>query len=218
MHWQKEFKKGQKFLEDQDLQKALKCFETAVSNCPVSAGKSLEKTLYFLGLTLEKLGRYESALRCWYMGKKINSEGSSLRMIVKYSNSYGLVNSEKNGEDDRKAFISLQLERYLLTKRNRRFCSVAERDVIMDIINSYWSEMQISGEIDQMTTDEKLSYFRSRQVIFPVADINSVRYASRNDVLNFQSMDEPCSCGSGLLYGQCCGRIRSAEELSFGEI
>jgi len=225
MCWKKELKKGKQFLAEEDLAKALKCFETAVSNCPVSASAGLEKSLFFLGTTLEKLGRHESALKCWHMGAQLAEEGSSRDMIAENSNSYGMYARDySEREEDRKAFVGLQLERYFHTKKVKRFCSDAEKDVIIDIILSYWSDMLLEGKIYQLSIDEKVRFFREQPVVFPVADIESLKeYTSGNIVyMDFQkkrtpSMNDLCTCGSGLLFGQCCGRIKFPVECESGE-
>lgn len=225
MHWKKELKKGKQFLAEKDLPKALKCFESAVTNCPVSAPNGLEKSLYFLGITLKKLGRSESALRCWHIGRKLKSNGLSIKMIRRHSNRYGMPFKACSQEDeDKEAFVGIQLERYLNAKKNHRFCTDAERDVIVDIILSYWSDLLIEGEMDHLSIDEKLFFFRNQRIVFPVADITYLDKA-HNDALVYtdfqkgkaQSMDDLCPCGSGNIFSQCCGRIKTIEELGSGD-
>ncbi|RQW05912.1 MAG: hypothetical protein EH225_03990 [Calditrichaeota bacterium] len=225
MYWKKELKKGKQFLADKELIKALKCFESAVNNCPVTSAAGLEKSLFFLGITLKRLGRTESALRCWHMGKHLISESKSRRMIREHSNRYGMyVQTESEQDEDKIAFISLQLERYFKTKKAQRFCSEAERDVILDILQTYWSEMLSDGEIHHFSLDEKIRFFREQPVVFPVADIDSLRNPS-NEIIytdfekgTRQSMTDLCPCGSGMLFSQCCGRIISPIELESGKI
>jgi len=225
MYWKKELKKGKQFLAEQDLIKALKCFETAVSNCPVSASAGLEKSLFFLGMTLEKLGRTESALKCWHMGSLIIEESSSREKIAETTNRYGMYSSRQSErEEDRKAFLGVQLERYFQTKKVKRFCSEAEKDVIIDIILSYWSDMLQDGQFYQLTIDEKVRFFKEQRVVFPVADVESLQQDTSGNVLymdfkkkNTLSMNDMCSCGSGMLFGQCCGRIKFPIECESGE-
>jgi tetratricopeptide (TPR) repeat protein len=219
MDWKKEIEQGRKFFSEKDFPKALKCFETAVRECPVSAKNDLEFSLFFLGVTLKRLGKTDSALKCWHMGKNVKKDGRSIKMIRKNSNCYGMSRSERVDQDKR-AFISIQLERYLKSKKVKRFCSTAERDVIVDIITSYWSEWLLAGKIYHLSVDEKVRFFKRQKIVFPVSDLNSLMEATEETIvyMNFQSgerqsMDEFCPCGSGELYSQCCGRIKAPEEL-----
>ncbi|MBB6478779.1 SEC-C metal-binding domain-containing protein [Spirochaeta isovalerica] len=225
MYWKKELKRGKQFLADKELVKAMRCFESAVDNCPVTSSAGLEKSLFFLGITLKKLGRTDSAMRCWHLGRKIRNEGRSRQMISIHSNRYGMYrNGDSDQVEDEKAFFGLQLERYFKTKKAKRFCSEAERDVILDIIGAYWSELQADGNFHQLSIDEKIRFFRNQPVIFPVADISSLNNDSSGEIIytdfkkgELQSMDDLCSCGSGMLFSQCCGRIKSSVELDSGK-
>lgn len=221
MHWKKELKKGQVFLAQKELHHALKCFESAVNNCPVSSQKGLEKSLYFLGLTLKKLGKIDSALKCWHMGKGIQKNSKTLKMIESHSNQYGMLKSNHCSQyEDKEAFIGLQLQKYLNTKKNKRFCTDAEKDVIIEIILSYWSDMLKEGNFDHLSIEEKVQFFKRQLIIFPVSDLKTLENGQNDTVLvaNFksgkkQTMDDECSCGSGIPYIKCCGRILSREDI-----
>lgn len=222
MHWKKQFKKGKLFLTQKKLRKALKCFELAVTDCPVTSVKGLEKSLYYLGLTLKRLGYTDFALRCWQIAEKLNGNGLSEEMIRKSSNTYGMSVCSCEEKDDAAAFLGIHLEKYLSMKKVRRFCSDAERDVIKDIIDSYWQDLQTEGKFAQLTIDRKLQFFRNQIIIFPVADISSFEKNTRLLFADFNegkvlSMDDLCPCGSGIPINQCCGRIKSAKEIEFGE-
>ena len=222
MYWKRELKKGQGFLTKKDFHKALKCFEAAVTDCPVSSTEGLEKSLYYLGVTLKKLGRIESAMRCWHIARKLKADGLSIGMIQKYSNRYGMVNIKCVIEEDKAAFTGIQLEKYLNMKKVNRFCSDAEKDVVKDIIDNYWLELYSSGEINQLSVENKLKFFRDQILIFPFSDISYFNNDSVIIFTDFQSgkslsMSDLCTCGSGMKFSQCCGRIKSIEELEIGK-
>lgn len=221
MDWKKEIERGRQFFSEKDFHNALKCFETAVRHCPVTAEKDLEFSLFFLGVTLKRLGETESALKCWHIGKNVNKDGRSIKMIRKNSDCYGMSIVD-NADKDKFAFISIQLERYLNSKKVKRFCSTAEHDVIVDIISSYWSECLIAGEISHLSVDEKIQFFKRQKIVFPVSDLNSLMESPKETIVYWdfqsgkrQSMEEYCSCGSGELFSQCCGRIKNPDELGF---
>jgi uncharacterized protein YchJ len=220
MYWKKELKKGQHLLTEQKIHKAMKCFETAVTECPVTSAKGLDKSLFYLGLSLIKLGRKKSALRCWHIGRTIQNNGLSRDMIEKHSNPYGMPLNQSDIDDDREAFFVIQIKKYLKMKKVNRFCSEAEKDGVKDIIETSWENMLVDIEIGQFSTDEKIKYFREQIIIFPFSDISYLQNDSVVLYADFQtgdliSMNAICSCGSGLPFNLCCGRIKSPEDLEF---
>lgn len=222
MHWKLQFNKGKLFLSQKKLHKALKCFESAVTECPVSSKMGLGNSLFYLGLTLKRLGRIDSALRCWRLAHKLDDEGQSLDMIKKHSNSYGMSKHTSNIQDDKAAFLGIQLEKYLKMKKVKRFCSDAEKDVVQDIITNYWQNMLIEGQFSQLAVESKLRFFKNQMLIFPLADLSYFNNDTQVIFADFAGgkvllMDDLCSCGSGIAFSQCCGRIKSSEELEIGE-
>ena len=223
MYWKKEIKNGLTYLSKHELRRALKCFEAAVTDCPVSSKAGLDKSLFYLGVTFSKLGRDESALRCWHIAGKLFKDGLSKKMIQRHSNLYGMAVNKSTSEEDRMAFSGIQIEKYLKKKKVNRFCSDAEKDVVYDIINDYWSEILSSGLINHLSLESKIIFFRNQILIFPFSSFSSFEDNSMIIFTNFQSgqrlsMTDLCSCGSGLLFSQCCGRIKTIEELEIGQL
>jgi len=214
MYWKKQLKKGQVFLSKQELQKALKCFESAVTDCPVSSRSGLDKSLFYLGITLKRLGRTDSAIRCWHIANKIKKDGYSTKMIHQHSN--------PSIEDDKEAFIRIQIEKYLEMKIVNRFCSAAEKDVVLEIILNYWLELRSNGDLDHLSSANKMNFFKNQIIIFPFSNISYIENNSTVIFADFDSgkqisLNELCSCGSGLQKNQCCGRIKFSEELGVGD-
>jgi len=222
MHWKIQFNKGRIFLSQKKLHKALKCFESAVTDCPVSSNKGLGKSLFFLGLTLKKLGHIDSALRCWQIAGKLKISDPSMKMAEKHSNSYGMSQNDCNISEDKAAFLGIQIEKYLKKKKVKRFCSDAEKDVIKDLILNHWQNMLSEGDFTQFSVERKIKIFKEQIIIFPFADISYIESDSHVLFADFQegksiSMNDLCSCGSGIRFNQCCGRIKTAEELEIGD-
>ncbi len=135
----------------------------------------------------------------------------------KRRNPYGMIRQADQREDDHKAFISIQAERYLKRKTVHRFCSDAERDVILQIIDDSWGEFIKQRNLGQMDTDQKIRSFYSLTLVFPyfVAEeesLISVDFRSKKEI----SSRDTCCCGSNLPYRQCCGGILSLDELLNG--
>ena len=140
---------------------------------------------------------------------KITAESFSINK----RNSYGMACRINNEDDDKRAFFSIQIERYLKRKTLHRFCSNAERDVIKEIISDYWN--QIKKELSpDWPTDSKINTFYKCIIVFPyfVAEEEQVIPVdfNRKSVI---SINEKCSCGSDLPYIHCCGRTAELEDL-----
>ncbi len=129
-------------------------------------------------------------------------------------NPYGMTRSSSIN-DDKRAFFSIQIERYLKRKTIHRFCSSAEKDVIKDIISDYWKH--IKEELADCHTENKIDRFYQCIIVFPyfVAEeekIIPVDFNKKNKI----SIHEKCPCGSDIPYIQCCGRTVELDDLENG--
>ncbi len=70
-------------------------------------------------------------------------------------------------EDDWQAFSSIQTARYLLGKNKRTFSTLAEQDMIGDLIRDNWDIMLRSGALEGKFGCDKLEAFRSVKIVFP---------------------------------------------------
>jgi len=188
MHWNKQLKKGLSFLTQSDLHKALKCFETSVTDCPVTDIKGLDKSLFFLGITLSKLGREESALKCWNIAKETKYNGLSAKMLKRHSSLKKLLSNQYNVEKDKTIFFKIQVKKYLKKKKVCRFCSDAEKDVICDIINEYWLEILSCGNLNHLSLEKKMIFFKNQMLIFPFSNLSS--FYGDNNIIKFTDFDK----------------------------
>lgn len=69
-------------------------------------------------------------------------------------------------EEDRRIFVSLQIERYLKRKPRSRFCSRAERDAVEDIIALYWERLK-TRNLSGIGREEKTRLFMGFAIVFP---------------------------------------------------
>ncbi|MGA2479089.1 MAG: SEC-C domain-containing protein [Spirochaetia bacterium] len=123
--------------------------------------------------------------------------------------------------DDWQAFSSIQTARYLLGKNKRTFATLAEKDMIGDLIRDSWQELVDAGTLDKKSGCEKMEIFRSVRIVFPSIVLAEPRASSPVIAVNFQTkmkvkLSDRCLCGSGLPYIICCGRTPGKEELMSG--
>jgi len=120
-------------------------------------------------------------------------------------------------DEELRTFMAVQVDRYLKRKTVHRFCSDAEKDVILQIIQDYWEEVKEQPQLSQMDTDCKVRAYYGVTVIFPyfVAEeekLITVDFRKKRRI----SSGEACPCGSGRVSGQCCGNVPSLEILLNG--
>ncbi len=124
-------------------------------------------------------------------------------------------------EDDWLAFSSIQTARYLMGKNKRTFSTMAEKDMIADLIHDHWIVLVSSGELEGKSSCDKLNFFRKVSIVFPTAGLGEPRLDSQVIGVNFQTqkkveLGDRCLCGSGLPFALCCGRTPANEELLTG--
>lgn len=218
--WRIAYLRGKTLLSRHNPEQALKNFESALAKCPVDRVKELGKILYYLGVTLQKLGRPSWALRSWSAARKLDKHNYSGKFLSRFSNPYGMVKQGSCELDDWNAYYSVQLSRYLSTKRSKKLGTDAERDMIWDLIREGFRELCDSAGLEGMDSREKMTFFRKHRLVFPTFSVPS-ELDFESIPVNFlkkckQNMDDHCFCGSGLPYKLCCGRIPGKEELQNG--
>ncbi len=189
---------------------ALGLFRKAVDKCPVTDEKTLARLLYYLGIALMRLGDKGSAIDSWRAAHRLKSGTYALKMLQRYANCYGMARQTNGDLDDWKAFLSIQLDRYLATKKNGRFSSPAERDMVRDLVFEYWRAIRASEVLEGRVPDEKESLFRAVEIVFPYrlpdeapGVVIPVDFRRKRRV----ALADRCPCGSGLRFMSCCGRL-----------
>ena len=79
--WQSDIKKGVRHLSQHQPGKALGFFCKALEGCPVAKSRSLSRLLFYLGVTLRRLGCVDSAVKSWLLSYKLTKDSFSLKMI-----------------------------------------------------------------------------------------------------------------------------------------
>ena len=136
------------------------------------------------------------------------------------TNSYGMVTDGDGENEDLRAFSAIQQARYLVSRRLGKYGSEAERDMVSDIIRVSWENLQRTHDLGRLSTEDKIRLFHEELIIFPYLECPD-EWENSTIVYDFRkneriSRDSLCTCGSGMTYGECCGRIVSEDELEFG--
>jgi hypothetical protein len=219
--WKRHFKKGKDNLSKHNPKTALRELHLALAQCPAKENSSLAKVMFYIGITLKKLGAPNGAVKSWVVAQKLNKSGYSSKMIKRFVNDYGMTKQNNDYEDDWKAFHAIQLSKYLDLKEGGTIPTSAERDVITDLIWDKWNAVNTDHTLYGLTTDEKIEYFQSVEIFFPVHREQQSYTHSRCIHVNFAQQEriswkDRCFCGSGLPYGKCCGRTPGEDELCNG--
>lgn len=218
--WNRLLEHGIRSLARHDAAGALKALEGSLADCPPSQTSELHRILYYTGIALQRVGCGDSAVRSWLSGVRIQKRGTSKRMVDRFTNGYGMVKQDSVDQDDWKAFLALQLSRYLRTKNRHAFCSPAEEDVVREIVADAWRSIRKTGILSGRNAAEKYETFSKVRIVFPMAvlpdagkrAILPVDFLKQREIVS----TDRCSCGSGLLFRACCGRTPGREELYFG--
>lgn len=212
--------RGKLSLRKHDLRSALKLFQQALENCPVQYPNELSRILLYLGSTLMKLGQVDSAIRTWSVCSKVAKEAYAARMYRRSTNKYGMVKHESEDEDDWQAFRAIQLCRYMNERRSPSPPTSAEIDMVTDLIQDTYRDLRESGELDGKDCCGKSALFSRVRIVFPLP-LKALRGRSRSDAIihvDFRGSGridpaKRCTCGSGLPYHLCCGRVSSPREI-----
>jgi hypothetical protein len=218
--WQTKLNKGKYYLSRHKPCMALKSFYEALKECPVSNSKSLSRLLFYLGITLKRLGYPNPALKSWLASQKLKRCKYSLKMIKRFVNEYGMARQSSSEQDDWEAFYSIQMKKYLNGKKVHRFKTSAEKDMIRDLITDHFRVLKANKFLEQKTPAEKNSLFRKVKIVFPFLYMkeNNKDPLIHIDFLHKKRINsaDRCPCGSGLSYMVCCGRTPASIELLNG--
>ena len=140
-----------------------------MEKCPASRSRELYRICLFLGVALRRMGFSQSAIKSWISCQRLNKRGHTRKMLARLTNSYGMERKANALEDDWQAFSSIQTARYLMGKNKRTFSTMAEKDMISDLIHDHWVALLSSEDLRGRSSCDKLSYFRKVSIVFPGA-------------------------------------------------
>jgi hypothetical protein len=221
LSWSLNFDRGLGALSQHRPAEAVKSLQRALESCPPSRPHDLYRVCFYLGIALRRLGFSQSAIKSWMSCQRLNKRGHTRKMLFRFTNCYGMERQETTEADDWQAFSSIQTARYLLCKNRRTFATLAEKDMIGDLIRDSWEDLLRSGHLGGVSGCDKLEVFRSVRIVFPSVVMAELHPGGPVIAVNFQTQKklrstDRCSCGSGLPFVVCCGRTPGKEELMSG--
>ena len=219
--WSIHFDRGLDSLTRHRPADAVRSFQQALEACPASRPRDLHRVCFYLGVALQRAGYSQSAIKSWTTGLRFNKRGATRKMLARYTNGYGMERQESSAKDDWNAFYSVQAARYLLHKNKRTFSTLAEQDMIGDLIKDAWGDLVAARSLEGLSSCDKMALYRSVRIVFPTIVLEEPHINGPVISVNFQagrkvSLDDRCPCGSGRAHIQCCGRIPGKEELLSG--
>jgi hypothetical protein len=162
--WNSDFIKGRRQLARGNTQLALGSFQKAVKACPVRNSRTLSSILFYTGLALRKLGLTHDAVRSWCAAWDLQPGGPAARHIK--SNACCLESAAD--EAGWHTFFAIQLERYLRTKHSRSIGTLAEQDMIRELIADSYRALQASGRLNGLDREARLHEYRAVEIVFPL--------------------------------------------------
>jgi hypothetical protein len=215
-----EVKKGRKALKKHMPREAVLHFRRALDLCRPEEKICICRILYYLGISLQKLGMSGGALRSWSAAAKIKKKSLSAKMLKRYANEYGMPKQQSCDLDDFKAFYSVQLIKYLNSKQSRKIVTQAEGDMIKALITDNWNVVKRHISLRALNAQDKMALFAQIKIIFPFYMSDDIQEDNTVEVdFNRKQKMYPetkCRCGSGLPHKLCCGRIPGQDEIAIG--
>ncbi len=216
-----EYRQGKRALASHDPARALRLLRSAVDACPASDRTGLSRRLYWLSIALRRLGKDGLAIKALASAQRLAPRGRARDMYERVANDYGMPRAACAEHDDYRAFCSIQIRRYLEGVPDRRFENQQEIDAVLTMIADAWLKLGSVQSLEAASCDEKLKVFRNAGIEYPA--LRERRELPRGTVIAADFVhgkalqpDDRCTCGSGLPYRMCCGRVRLPYEYERG--
>ena len=215
---QQDIRRGLRQLSAHRPDQAVRSFRVSVDGCPATRPSELSRNLYWLAIALLQLDRPELAVRSLASAQKLRPRGFARSSYISRVNAYGMCRRSTPELDDFYAFYSIKASMYLGAKKKKCFDSNTEKDAITRLIGDAWHSLSSSNKLLGLIAAQKLTVFKTWPISFPFFGLGK----ARNDNIlsaNFrlgtkQRGEDRCSCGSGLDFLRCCGRVYSPRENS----
>jgi len=215
--WKKNLNNGRKCLRNEEFEKAQRLLETALEGCPDEDPKAIGEIVFEIGRAFFGLGMRGVAISNMLSAIKLGAgEEHTDNMMSALVNEYGMPAQKTEELDDKAAFFAVHIMRYLHTKQSGKFGTLAERDMIDELIMEAWTDFKANVKLEGQRTREKITRFREYVIFFPTFSVYDMENNLVNNVYYADFGSNSCSCGSGLPYMWCCGRIKSVDELENG--
>ncbi len=144
---------GKKELNANNAHKAMMMLSRALESCDCGRNNSLGEILFYLGVSFMKLGQPVYAKRCWLNAFSVR----------------GSNDSKEAGSPEWQLFYTVQVSRYLNRKRSFAFDTLAEGDMVRDLIQTAWKEISELPTLKSLSYDDRIAYYFSLRIVFPAA-------------------------------------------------
>jgi tetratricopeptide (TPR) repeat protein len=216
-NWIDYFNKGKKYIEMEDFENARKFLEEALQGCPDSDSDDAGQIIFEIARAFFGKGMKGIAIKKMLAAVKMGTEEEHVRnMISCLVNEYGMPRQLTRELDDEAAFTAIHMQRYLYMKKSGKFGTKAEIDMIQDLIGEAWGEFRININLKGLKTREKIQKYREYVIFFPTFYVPDYPEEQVENIFYGEFSGDLCSCGSGLPYMWCCGRITAVDELLHG--
>lgn len=209
---------GKRALATHDPASAMRLLRAVVDACPAENRTELATALYWLAVALRRLGKDGLAIKALSSAQRLAPRGTARRAYVRVANGYGMPRSDCSEHDDYRAFCSIQIRRYLERTPEGRFSGPDEMETVLGIIAGAWLRNEGLRRVAEASCGDKLEAFREVEIDFPNLTERARDKRGSTIPVDFVrgrrlNPGSACSCGSGLPYAKCCGRVRMPYEL-----
>lgn len=212
-----ELAQGKRALATHDPVTAMRLLRSVVDSCPAGNRSELSLALYWLAVALRRLGKDGLAIKALSSAQRLAPRGSARRAYERVANGYGMPRSDCGEHDDYRAFCSIHIRRYLERSPSGRFSSPDEMETVLGIIAGAWLRNDALRRLSESSCGDKLDAFREVEIDFP--NLTEADRPKRGSTIPVDFLRgkrlapaSACSCGSGLPYAKCCGRVRMPYE------
>ena len=217
--WKKNLEDGRKCLCNEEFEKARVLLESALEGCPDDCGTAGE-IVFDIGRAFFGMGMRGVAVKNMLTAIKLGAgEAHTENMMKCIVNEYGMPAQASGELNDRAAFFAVHLMRYFHSKKSGRFGTMAEKDMIFELLEEAWLDFRRcegSSGFSGLPARARIDRFRSYVIFFPTFSVPDMTKDAEDSVIYADFGGGLCSCGSGLPYMWCCGRIKSLDELESG--
>ncbi len=147
-NWSELLETGRTLLYANRAHEAMNILRESLECCSTSEHTGMGEILFYLGIAFKKLGQLEHARSCWLQAFAVR-DGSCLR------------------DAESRLFHAIQLTRYLSRKKDFQFDTLAEGDMVHDLICATWDEITGLEELAEMSDVERVTYYAQITIIFP---------------------------------------------------
>lgn len=215
--WKLNFKQGVESNKCENYDKARSLLEYALEGCPDDDSASVCEIVFEIGRSFFGMGMRGIAISNMLAAVKMGMrEAHTDNMMNALVNEYGMPEKKTQSGNDRAAFTAIHIMRYLYSKKSGRFGTIAERDMIYELITDAWSDFSESVNTSALKTRQKISRYREYIIFFPTFSVPDDLEQASEHVIYADFGGDLCSCGSGLPHMWCCGRIKSIDEIENG--